>query len=244
VIGPGADLAQAARWMAFGKFSNAGQTCVAPDHLYVHNSVRAPFIAALRAEIARTYGSDPDGAHMARIINDRHASRLSGLLSDAQARGARVILGGEPSGTRFPPTLIEAVTPEMAIDQQEIFGPILPVFGFDDLDEVIGRINARPKPLSLYVFSRDRGYVRRIMRATSSGNVGVNLTIVQFSHSGLPFGGVNQSGIGSAHGVHGFRAFSHERAVLVNRASPLPVVLPRLGGLGRRIMPLVRRLIG
>lgn len=244
VIGPDADLARAARWIAFGKFSNAGQTCIAPDHIFVHETVREPFVAALRAEIGRTYMSGRDAQHMARVINAAHASRLAALLSDAVAKGARVILGGSPDGTRFPPTLIEAVTPEMTIDQQEIFGPILPIIGFDDLSQVIDQIDSRPPPLSLYVFSRDKGFVARLVDATRSGHVGVNLTNLQFSHVGLPFGGVNQSGLGAAHGVHGFWAFSHQRGVLVNRFSSLPLLMPPVSWLGRRLVPWIRRIIG
>lgn len=245
VVGPGADIARAADWIAFGKFANAGQTCIAPDHLFVHDSVRAPFLDALRARVRRAYGDDPgQSADLARIVNDHHAGRLRRLLDDALARGARILDGGGQEGTRLHPTLIEGLTPEMEIDREEIFGPVLPVIPFTDLAEVIARINARPKPLALYVFDRDRGFADRIIAATSSGGVGVNLTVMHYTHPGLPFGGVNHSGIGAAHGEHGFRAFSHERSIMENRFSALPLLFPPYGPRVRRLAQLAKRLLG
>ncbi|WP_323040363.1 aldehyde dehydrogenase family protein [Gemmobacter sp.] len=243
IIGPGADVDQAAAWVAFGKFVNAGQTCIAPDHVYVHDDVRPAFLAALRARIARAYG---DGAspHLARIVNDRHAGRLRALLDDARGKGAQAVLGGAGEGRHIPPTLVEAVTPDMRLDQEEIFGPVLPVIGYADLDGVLARINARPKPLALYVFDRDRGFTDRIIAATSSGGVGVNLTMAHYSHHGLPFGGVNHSGIGAAHGEFGFRAFSHDRAVLANRFSALGLIFPPYTARVRGLVRAVLRLLG
>lgn len=243
VVGPGADVRQTSAWIAFGKFANAGQTCIAPDHVYVHEDVREAFLHALRARIAKAYGQGPS-PHLSHIVNDRHAGRLRGLLADAQARGAQIVLGGEGEGRYMPPTLVEAITPEMRLDQEEIFGPVLPVIPYADLDRVIARINERPKPLVLYVFDKDSAFSDRIIAATSSGGVGVNLTLLHYTHHGLPFGGVNTSGIGAAHGEFGFRAFSHERAILANRFSGLTMIFPpytaRVKGLAR----LARRMLG
>lgn len=244
IVGQGANIAQAARWICFGRFGNAGQTCIAPDHVYVHHSVKQAFVDALRAQIAAAYGTGLHSPHLAQIVNDHHANRLAGLLADATAKGARILFSGGQQGRAFGPTLIEAVTPEMAIDHEEIFGPILPILPFDDLEQVLARINAAPKPLALYVFDRDRGRIARIGAATSSGSLGVNLTVAQFTHTGLPFGGVNHSGIGAAHGVHGFRAFSHERAVLTNRFSALPLLFPPYTPRVRRLIGLVQKLLG
>ena len=243
IVGPEADLARAADWIAFGKFANAGQTCIAPDHVFVHRSVKEPFVAALRARIARSY-SGAASPHLAQIVNDRHVARLSALLADAQAKGASLILGGEAQGRRMAPTLIEALTPEMRISSEEIFGPILPIIAYDDPAEVIARINAGPKPLALYVFDRDRARMQAIIAATSSGSVGVNLTVAQFTHTGLPFGGVNHSGIGAAHGEYGFRAFSHERAILTNHGSALPLMFPPYTARVKRLIGLVKRFLG
>lgn len=245
IVGPGADLKRAAEWVTFGKFANAGQTCIAPDHLFVHESVRKGFLAALRARIAKAYGNDPLASpHLAGIVNDHHAGRLGRLLDDATANGAKIIGGGERNGTRMAPTLLEAVTPDMEIDREEIFGPVLPVIAYSDIEDVIARINARPKPLALYVFDRDRAFAERIIAATSSGGVGVNLTVMHYTHPGLPFGGVNNSGIGAAHGEHGFIAFSHERAIMENRFSSLPMLFPPYTAGVRRLAGMAKKLLG
>jgi aldehyde dehydrogenase (NAD+) len=244
IVGPDADIALAAKWVLFGKFVNAGQTCIAPDHLFVHASVKDRFVEALRAEIAKAYGSGAASPHLAKIVNDHHARRLAGLLDDAKAKGARVISGGSVEGRAIEPTLIEAITPEMEIDREEIFGPILPVIAYDDIGQVLARINARPKPLSLYIFDRDSARVEHILSATTSGGVGVNLTVMQYSHAGLPFGGVNNSGIGAAHGHHGFRAFSHERAVLTNRFSAATLIFPPYEGRAKRLIEYAKRFLG
>lgn len=243
IIGQDADIETAAKWMAFGKFSNAGQTCIAPDHVYVHRAVKERFVQVLRDRILATYGKGAKSPQLTWIANDHHAKRLSGLIENATAMGATLTMGGEQAGRNLSPTLIEAVTPEMDIDQEEIFGPILPIFTFDDLDEVIARINARPKPLCLYIFDQDQKRVDQIIAATSSGAVGVNLALVQFSHSGLPFGGINYSGMGVAHGYHGFRTFSHERSILRNKYSPLPAVFPPYTDRVKWLLEKVKRLV-
>ncbi|MEM7289226.1 MAG: aldehyde dehydrogenase family protein, partial [Pseudomonadota bacterium] len=244
IVGPNANIEDAAKWIAFGKFSNAGQTCVAPDHVFVHQTTRDQFVHALRERIINAYGKGANSKHLARIVNEQHSARLVGMIQDATSKGATLTLDGEFNDGKLGPTLIEAVTPEMAIDQEEIFGPVLPIMTFNELDEVIARINARPKPLSLYIFERNQERVEQIIAATSSGNVGVNLTTVQFSHTGIPFGGVNDSGIGSAHGYHGFRAFSHERSILKNRYSFLPWVFPPYTDRVRWMLDKALRLLG
>jgi len=244
IVGPDADLEQAAAWVAFGKFVNAGQTCIAPDHLFVHASVKDRFLAALRVRIARAYDSGAESPHLARIVNDHHARRLSGMLEDAKAKGARILSGGRAQGRSIEPTLVEAITPEMEIDREEIFGPILPVMSYDDIETVLARINARPKPLSLYIFDKNKTRVDHILAATSSGGVGVNLTMLHYTHAELPFGGVNNSGIGAAHGFNGFRAFSHERSVLRNRFSLTPLVFAPYEGLAKRLIDLAKRFLG
>jgi aldehyde dehydrogenase (NAD+) len=244
IVGPDADIDRAADWISFGKFLNAGQVCIAPDHLFVHSSVKDRFLTALRARISRAYGSGTRSPNLSRIVNDHHAARLAGLIGDALDKGARPILDQGAEGRDMGPLLIEAITPEMRIDQEEIFGPILPVIAFDDLGQVIDRINARDKPLALYVFDRDPARIDRIVTETTSGGVGINLTVVHYSQTNLPFGGVNSSGIGAAHGVHGFRAFSHERAVLRNRFMVMPLVFPPYGPRTMRLIGLIKRILG
>jgi len=245
IVGPGADLKKAAQWTTFGRFANAGQTCIAPDHVFVHQSVAAEFTAALRAEITNFYGAVAEkSADYARIVNDHHAERLRGLLDDAVTKGAKVVHGGKGEGRFLEPTLIEAMTPEMEIDREEIFGPILPIMTFDDLEEPIARINERPKPLALYVFERDKAFIERVISGTSSGGVSVNASFLHYTHPGLPFGGVNNSGLGAAHGIHGFQAFSHEKSVLTNRFSAVPMLFPPYTDRVRRLIRMARRLLG
>jgi len=239
IIGPGADLASAARWVAFGKFANAGQTCIAPDHLFVHDSVAAPFKAVLLAEIARIY---PGGRDLAAIVSDRHATRLRDMLAEALNRGARLLTGGPGQGRQMPPSVLEALAPDTPLACEEIFGPILPILPFSDIETVISRINAGDKPLALYIFDHDRALIDRVVGGTSSGAVGVNLTMIHFSHPGLPFGGVGVSGQGQAHGRWGFLAFSHEKPVLENRFSPAPLLFPPYGARSRRMIGWVKRL--
>lgn len=244
IVGPDADLKRAADWITFGKFVNAGQTCIAPDHLYVHASVREPFLTALRARITRAYGDGEASPHLARIVTPDHARRLTDLLADAVQKGGRPLLPAKPDGQAMPPQLVTDITPDMRLSQEEIFGPILPILTYTDLDNVLTAINAGDKPLALYVFDRDAARVDRIIRATTSGGVGVNLTLVQFTHPNLPFGGVNTSGIGAAHGEHGFLAFSHERAVLRNRFLFLPLIFPPYTPRVMRLIGLIKRILG
>jgi aldehyde dehydrogenase (NAD+) len=219
IVTPTADLDTAADTLVWGKLMNAGQTCVAPDHVYAHESVKDAFVKALDAAIERRYGPEATRAanrDLARIINQPHVRRLNGLLEDAVERGACLHSGGriDLEGRYVPPTILTDVPDAAHIMQEEIFGPLLPVNGYRDLDAVIERINSGPKPLALYVYGRDRAEIDHVLLATSSGGACVNHCVLQFAHGSLPFGGVNQSGMGSAHGFFGFRAFSHERAVL------------------------------
>ncbi|HJW53959.1 MAG TPA: aldehyde dehydrogenase family protein [Burkholderiaceae bacterium] len=223
-----ADLRLAAETLMWGKFLNDGQTCIAPDHVYVQESVKGAFIAECRKVLQARYGASAaeqkHNADLTRIVNQHHAQRIASLLSDAVARGAAVLTGGEVDVAQcyIAPTLLDRVPAAAQIMEEEIFGPLLPVIGYAQLDAVIADINARPKPLALYVWSRDQQEIDRVLLRTSSGGACVNHCVMHFTHGLLPFGGVNHSGIGSAHGYHGFKAFSHERAVL--RSSRLMLV--------------------
>jgi aldehyde dehydrogenase (NAD+) len=244
IVGPDADLKQAADWITFGKFLNAGQTCIAPDHLYVHATVKDALVEELRARITRAYGTGEASAHLSRIVTAAHAARLSALIADALDKGATVLHAAGQDGLSIGPHLIDSVTPDMGLSREEIFGPILPVLTYTDIDLVIAEINARDKPLALYVFDRDAARVRRITEATTSGAVGVNLTLVHYTHLNLPFGGVNTSGHGAAHGEYGFQAFSHERAVLTNRFLLLPLLFPPYGPRVMRLLAVIKRVLG
>jgi aldehyde dehydrogenase (NAD+) len=220
IVDESADIKQSAQTLLWGKFTNCGQICVAPDHLYVHESVKDRFIAACREVIAERFGNTPEAQRQnpdfTRVINQRHTQRIAGLLHDAKDKGAKVLIGGDVdiAGCYIAPTLIDNVPASASIMSEEIFGPVLPVITYRDINEVIREINAAPKPLALYLFSRDKQRMREILARTSSGGVAINHCVLHYAHGNLPFGGVNNSGIGSAHGEFGFKAFSHERAVL------------------------------
>jgi len=222
IVDETADLGLAAQNIMWGKYTNNGQTCIAPDHIFVHESVKDAFVAQCKAVLEKAYGAGAatkDSPHLARIVNTRHTGRVKALLDDAKSRGARVLVGGEVSESEsyIAPTLLDNISPDAKINSEEIFGPLLPIYGFTKLDEVIDRINADPKPLALYVFSRNEDNIQRVMTETSSGGACINHSVVQYLHGRLPFGGVNNSGIGNAHGHFGFRTFSHERAVVRTR---------------------------
>jgi aldehyde dehydrogenase (NAD+) len=225
IVDDSADLDLAAQNILWSKYTNNGQTCIAPDHVFVHERVKDAFVARCKAKLEKAYGTDGESQkaspYLARIVNRRHAERVKSLLDDATSRGARVLAGGIASvaDNFIAPTLLDNIPADSKINSEEIFGPLLPIYGFTDLDEVIRRINAEPKPLALYVFSRSNANIERIMQETTSGGACINHSVVQYLHGRLPFGGVNNSGIGSAHGHFGFRTFSHERAVVRNRLS-------------------------
>jgi aldehyde dehydrogenase (NAD+) len=239
IVDASADLKLAARNVVWAKFANAGQTCIAPDHVYVHESVKDEWLACCRKELAQAYGDSLDAQEqtLTHMVNERHAARVAGLLEDARQRGAQLLWGGQQRGRFIEPTLLDQVPEDAQMMRREIFGPLLPVMAYRELDEVIARVNAGPKPLALYLYSRTPEHVQRILAQTSSGGVCINHALLQYLHSGLPFGGVNESGMGQARGYHGFRSFSHERAVLKARwawsvrlfsPGPVPMALRRL----------------
>lgn len=228
LVDRGADIAKAAKAIAWGKFTNCGQTCIAPDHLYAHSSIHDELVRRVQTETARMYGAGPTPGHdYGRIVNERHFDRIARLLDDARARGA-LVEGGEADRSQrlLAPTFVSGAPKDAAIMQEEIFGPVLPIIPYDDVAEPIAAINAAPKPLALYLFAREKAFADRVIGETSSGGVGINTTMLHFLHGNLPFGGVNNSGIGNAHGFFGFRAFSHERAVLKDVASATPMLFP------------------
>lgn len=229
IVDETADVDLAAQNVIWGKCANAGQTCIAPDHVYVHQKVYDRFVTKCRAALDKAYGTKDDmSPHYARIVNARHTVRLKGLLDDAKAKGAKVLAGDRVSEKDcfIAPTLLEGAPQDSRIMQEEIFGPLLPLIPFTQLDEVLSRINADPKPLALYLYARDEGVVKRVLDETSSGGAVVNHSLVQYLHHGLPFGGVNNSGHGSAHGFFGFKAFSHERAVVKAQLKVAKLLLP------------------
>ncbi len=223
VIDRSARIRDAARSIAFGKCQNGGQACISPDYVLIHESVHDEFVSEFAQAIADRYGATPqdrqNSPDLARIVNDRHHTRVTKLLDEALARGARTAIGGEVDvSTRFiAPTLLTDVPLDTEIMQEEIFGPVLPLVKFSKLDEAVDLINSKPKPLALYIYARDGQAIQRVLSNTSAGDSAINTCMVHFVQHNLPFGGVNNSGIGKAHGYHGFKAYSHERSVLRDR---------------------------
>lgn len=213
-----ADLDRAAAKIAWGKFANAGQTCVAPDHVFVEETKRDAFLEKVQAFVRRAYYTE-DGTlnerDISQIVSERHFDRLQRLFDDAVRKGATVVLGGvfDRATRTVHPAVLADVTDDMLIMQEEVFGPILPVLTYRRVDEALAHVDAGSKPLALYVFSADDAFVEDVLRRSTSGGACVNDVMVHLSERRLPFGGVNASGLGSYHGVFGFRAFSHERAV-------------------------------
>jgi aldehyde dehydrogenase (NAD+) len=197
--------------IVWGKFFNAGQTCVAPDYLLVQNNIKSGLIEAMKETINRFYGPDPKTSpDYARIINERHFQRLKGLLN------GDIVYGGETDVDKryIAPTLIDNVGWDDDVMVDEIFGPILPILGYDNLEECIARINSRPKPLALYVFSNNRQIQTRVLEETSAGGCTINDTLVHLSTAALPFGGVGESGYGKYHGRASFDLFSNKKSVM------------------------------
>lgn len=202
----------AARRIAWGKFINAGQTCIAPDYLLIDRTLKDTFLETLVGAMREFFGDDPSQSpDLSRIINQRQFERLTSLLDNGN-----VVIGGQTdASTRYiAPTVLDNITWDSAIMQDEIFGPILPVLTYERFDQALSQINAHPKPLALYLFSRDRAKQQRVLTETSSGGVCLNDTVLHIGVPGLPFGGVGQSGMGSYHGKASFDTFSHYKSIL------------------------------
>jgi aldehyde dehydrogenase (NAD+) len=236
-----ADLAVAARRIAWGKFLNAGQTCIAPDYVLADRSIRDELVDKLVAEVGAFYGDEPErSASLGRIIDDRHVARLQRLLDDGP--GTIATGGTVHAADRYvAPTITVDPPPDSAVMAEEIFGPILPVLAVDGPDEAVAFVNARPKPLALYVFAQDEHPIDTVIEGTSSGGVCVNQTLMHLVPANLPFGGVGDSGSGAYHGKSGFDAFSHHRSVLRKATKPdLKLLYPPYSKLAER---LARRIL-
>ncbi len=242
IVDRSANLRDAAQKIAFGKYLNSGQTCIAPDYLLVHREVQAPFESLLKKEITRMFAANKNAAKTpfyARIISKTHHARLNELLRDSLRQGGRLVFGGESSEPErfFAPTIVSEVQPDFPLMREEIFGPILPIIPFEKTEEVITWVKRVDKPLALYIFSHNRTFIRDIIDRTASGGVCINDLMLHYLHLNLPFGGIGSSGWGNAHGFYGFKTFSYERAFLKQGiVSPLKWMYPPY-------TPRVRRLI-
>ncbi len=243
VVDADANLREAARKIAWGKGLNAGQTCVAPDYVLVHERVHDALLEELKRAFEAAYGASSEARRtspdLARIINDRHFARLQALLSGSSAQ---VAFGGEtdPESRYISPTVLTEVDAASPLMQEEIFGPLLPMLKVPDLDAAMAFVNARPKPLALYVFSGSRSRAGALIARTTAGGGCINDTVLHFIHTGLPTGGVNTSGFGKAHGIHGFEAFSNTRGILRQRTrfSGIQLMYPPYTAFARRMIDL------
>ena len=220
ILGKGADIAQASERVALGKMLNAGQICLAPDYLLTSSAEEPRMVEALKSAAATMYPTLLANPDYTSIINDRHHQRLQDWLEDARAKGAQVEAinpAGEDFGAsnsrKMPLHIVRDVTDDMKIMQEEIFGPILPIVKYDGIDDAIAQINRRDRPLGLYYFGPEKNERRRVLDRIVAGGVTLDDVVFHVSMEDLPFGGVGPSGMGSYHGVDGFRTFSHARAV-------------------------------
>jgi aldehyde dehydrogenase (NAD+) len=240
VVAADARLDHAARRIAWGKFANAGQTCVCPDYLLIDKKVKDKFLDLIAKEIKLFYGDNPEKSDdFARVISIDNVTRLAGLFKEGE-----IVTGGvTDSKTRYvAPTIIKDVKPGDPIMQEEIFGPVLPVIDFENFDEVYTIIQQNPKPLSAYIFTSDKKLVREFLRKTHSGNASINETVLQIASPYLPHGGVGNSGMGRYHGKSSFDTFSNMRSVLVkSNLFDLPVRYPPYSKLKGRIVSFLLR---
>jgi len=215
IVDETADLARAAVRIAFGKFLNAGQTCVAPDYVLVQKSVEERFLELLKKAVEDQYGSDPlNNPNYGMIVNERHLERLKGLIEPSKA-----ILGGGVQGLKMEPTILRNVTLKDAVMQEEIFGPILPVLTYETIEDVKKTVDCHPTPLALYLFTRDGETKERILGEIQFGGGCVNDTVIHLATSRMGFGGVGGSGMGSYHGCRGFETFTHIKSIVEKPAT-------------------------
>lgn len=212
IIDKSANLKLTAKRLAFGKYLNCGQTCVAPDYVLVHEAVKEEFLKLLKSEIRAMYGEDPlKNPDYGKMINRKHFDRVLGLMKEE-----KLILGGEndTASLRIAPVVMDQVTEDDAVMQEEIFGPLLPVLTVGSMEEAIAFVNRRPKPLALYLFTENRETEKNVLEYTSFGGGCINDTIIHLATSQMGFGGVGNSGMGSYHGKKSFETFSHEKSIV------------------------------
>jgi aldehyde dehydrogenase (NAD+) len=232
IVDDTASIKKSAKRIAWGKWLNNGQTCVAPDYVLVHEKVKDEFIEQLKKSILEMYS--PEGQDIertpdyCRIVNNRHYNRVEGLLNGAVQQGANVYFGGKTNAAEnyMSPTILTDVNDDMKVMQEEIFGPILPIVPFKHLDEALAAINKREKPLALYIASSSNKNIENIIANTSAGDTVINDTVIHYGNVEMPFGGVNNSGIGKSGGIFGFQEFSNARGIMRQRFGDFSMIYP------------------
>lgn len=229
--------------IVWGKFSNNGQLCIGGDYVLVHERVKEAFVQKMKTCIAEMYGQNASlSADYMRIVNAGHFQRVKSYLDDSAGKGAKVVHGGhsDAADNFIEPTLVTDVPPDSELMQQEIFGPVLPIVPYSDLQQAIDLIRSKEKPLALYIFSKNRRNIKRIVQSTRAGGTCINHNVVHFFNNDLPFGGSNNSGIGRCHGRFGFEAFSEPRGMYKQvLPSALDFLLPPYTPLKQKLVDLV-----
>jgi aldehyde dehydrogenase (NAD+) len=242
IIHPSANLEDAIRKIAWGKTLNAGQICVAPDYMLLPEEREEEALKLLGKYFFKYYGdtkSCREDMKYCSIINVNHFKRIKALIEDAVEKGAKVQMGGHLDETYryISPTVLTEVPDNANILEEEIFGPVLPIITYKTVEEAVNIINSKPKPLALYIFSQDENAAEGILRRTESGDAMINNVVLHVSNMHLPFGGLNNSGIGKSHGRHGFMAFTHERALMKQgRLSTADIFYPPFGNKSKRLI--------
>mgnify|MGYP001010472362 CR=1 FL=1 len=235
IVDESADLKLAARRIVFGKYLNCGQTCVAPDYICCHSSVKDAFLAEVKKQISLQFGEQPlSSSNYGKIINEKHFERILGLIN-----GEKFVYGGqsEPESLRIAPTVLNNITWDDAVMGEEIFGPLLPILTFDTLDEALDTVESHPHPLALYFFSEDKAAQKKVLDTCRFGGGCINDTIIHLATSDMPFGGVGESGMGSYHGRVGFETFSHYRSIVDKKTwMDLPIRYQKYTGLKEKMM--------
>ena len=229
IIDETANIKKSAQKIAWGKFINNGQTCIAPDYALVHKSIENEFIIEMNKAIKVMYSDNPKASNdYCRIVNNRHFNRLNGLLQVAVEKGANISGGGQTDGSEnyFAPTLLTDVNDSMKIMNEEIFGPILPIVSYSTNEEAIAHIKNREKPLAMYINSGKESNIKFFMENSSAGGTVINDCVIHYGHTEIPFGGVNNSGIGKSGGIWGFTEFSNQRAVMRQKFGTFKMIYP------------------
>ena len=248
IVAEGYPLERAAARIASGKWLNAGQTCIAPDYVFVPRALRDAFVAALTREVQARYPNLDGNPDFSRIVNAQQYGRLRGYLDDARARKLTVteLVTVDPARAQqerlLPPTLVLEPGDDARVMQDEIFGPILPILSYDNIDSAITYINAHDRPLALYHFDHDRARTERVVNGTVAGGVSINDTVMHFAQADLPFGGVGPSGMGHYHGREGFLTFSKQKGVFhQSRFTGMALFKPPYRGLADRLVKFLTR---
>lgn len=244
VIDKEVDLKSTAKRIAWAKFINNGQVCIAPDYILINKKLKDKFLKLLIENIKKLYSENPKTSkNYCRVVNRRHFLRLSNLIEDAKKNNGKIHFGGEKDIDQLfiEPTILTDISEKSKIHKEEIFGPVLPIYDYNDLDEAINFINNKNKPLALYIYSKNEKNVSKIINETSSGGVCINHSTLHYSNYHLPFGGVNNSGSGRCHGIYGFKEFSNPKSIFKQlvKISPTDIIIPPYSRFKKKIINLM-----